>query len=75
MSFSGLQDDSCGSLGAAFSGLHMRTLEGKAKEKETGKIGAKDDRESQHERSEDVFSNEKCSESWPGATGDPMFQA
>ena len=40
---SGLEDDSLGSLGAAFSGLHVRIPKGKAEEKETGERGADDD--------------------------------
>ena len=71
MPLSGLEDDSLGSLGAAFGRLHLRTPEGKAKEKETGKGGAKEDREGEHERSEDVSSGEKPSESAPGATKHP----
>ena len=48
MPLTGLKHDSLGSLGAAFSGLHLRTPEGKAKEKETGEGGAKDNCEGEH---------------------------
>ena len=64
---SGLEDYSIGSLGAAFSGLHVQTPEGKAKETERRKGGARDDRASKHEQSEDVSSGEKPSGSAPGA--------
>ena len=49
----GLEDEPLGSLGAAFGELHVRTLEGKAKEKETGEGGAEDNREGEHARTED----------------------
>ena len=67
MTLRGLED-SLGSLGAAFSGLHVRTPESKAKEKETGKRGAKDDCEGKHERPEDVSSGETPCESAAGET-------
>ena len=44
----GLDDDSFGSLGAAFSKLHVPTPEGKAKEKYAGEGGAKGDCEGRH---------------------------
>ena len=52
---SGLKDDALGSLGAAFGELRAGTPEGKEKEQETGKGGAKDDRKGEHERSEATF--------------------
>ena len=65
---SGRDDDSLGSLGAAFSELHVRTPEGKGKEKDTGEGGAEEDREGEHVRTDDVFSSERPSESAQGAT-------
>ena len=64
---SGLEDDSLGSLGAAFSELHVRTPEGKAKEKDTGEGGAEDG----HVQTDDVSSGERPSKSAPGATEHP----
>ena len=60
-------------LGAAFIELHVGLLEGKEmeKEKETGKGGAKEDREGEHERTNDAPSGEKPSESAAGATKHP----
>ena len=71
MTLSGLEDDSLGSLGAAFSGLHVQTPESKAKEEETGKRGAKDDCEGKHERPEDVSSGDMPCESAAGETEHP----
>ena len=68
---SGLEDDSLGSLGAAFSELHVRTAEGKAKEKDTTGGGAEDDREGEHVRTDDVYSGEKSCESARGSTEHP----
>ena len=67
----GLEDDFLGNLGAAFSELHVRTTEGKAKEKDTGGGGAKHDREADHVRTDDVCSRESPSESAEGATEHP----
>ena len=67
MPLSGIEHDSLESLGAAFIGLHVQTPQSKAKEKETGKRGAKDKRDGEHERSEDPTSSKKPSESAPGA--------
>ena len=68
---SGLEDDSLGSLGAAFSELHVRTPEGKAKEKDTREGGAEDDREGEHVRTDDVSSGERPSGSALGGTEHP----
>ena len=67
----GLEGDSLGSLGAAFSELHVRAPEGKAKEKDTGQGGAEDDPEGEHVRRDDVPSGERPSKSAPGATEHP----
>ena len=50
----GVNNDSLGSLGAAFSELHVRTPEGKAKEEYTGGVGAEDNPEGEHVRTDDV---------------------
>ena len=68
---SGHEDDSLGSLGAASSELHVRTLEGNAKDKDTGDGGAKNDREGENVRTNDVSSAERPSERAPGATEHP----
>ena len=71
MPLDALENDSLGSLGDAFSGLHVRTPEGKGQEKEKGKGGAEDDPEGEHARAEDVSSGKRPSERAPGATGRP----
>ena len=68
---SGLQDDSLGNLGAAFSELHVQTPEGKTNKKDTGEGGAKGGGEGKHERIDDVSSAQRLSESAAGATKHP----
>ena len=71
MPLTGLIVDSLGSLGAAFSELHVRTPEGKVNEKDTGEEGAEDNRVGEHVPTYDVSSGERPSESGPGATKHP----
>ena len=68
---SGLVNNSLGSLGAAPCELHVQTPEGKAKEKDTGERGAKQEHEGEHVRTDDVSSGERPSESARGATKHP----
>ena len=71
----GPKDDSLdlSGLGAAFSGLRVWSPVGKEKEKEkeTRKGGARENREGQHERTEDAPFRETPSESTPGAAEHP----
>ena len=65
------QHDFLGSLEAALSELHVRTPEGKAKEKATREGGAEDDCEGKHVRTDDVSTSERPSEIAQGVTEHP----